>query len=52
VLLPTAAEVAGWQLMGTFEHVNSRDLVQYIKMFVFYLESSRKTYGYIIRNMA
>jgi len=45
MLLQAAAEVADWQLLGAFEHVKSRDLLHYIKMFVVHLDSYRKTHS-------
>jgi len=43
-------EVAGWHLSGAFEHANSRDLLHYIKMFVFHIDSYRKTHSCEIRH--
>jgi hypothetical protein len=43
-------EETGWYLLGALEHVNSRDLMRYVKMFGFLLDSCRKTHSCEIRH--
>jgi len=42
-------EETGWYLLGGLEHVTSRDLMRYVKMFGFLLDSCRKTHSCEIR---